>query len=786
MTDVQKYYALPEDLADDIEEHADDVKRYLAGELPAAMLKAKRVPRGIYEQRQDGTFMVRVRVAGGTLSGVQARELAGLAAEFGNSLLHVTSRQDVQLHDIDIADTPGIMRRLLNVGLTSKGGGGNTVRNVTACPYAGICPCERFDVTPYAHAVTQFLIALKGSYNLPRKYKIAFSGCSTDCALARINDLGFIADVRNGKRGFKVYAGGGMGARSRPADVLEEWVPASEAIRIAETIRRLFDRMGDRHNRHKARLRYVFQKIGLEAFRDAFHEELDQVKADGVQDCTADAAIVNASGATCCGPGGEGRSVAGLRVLAQRQPGFVAVPLRLPLGFLHSSDFVKLADIADTYSAEKGLRTSRFQDLLIRFVAEEQLKALADDLRSLQENVIEPAPIEHFLVCAGASTCRLGLCMSRPLARACAKTLEARGVDLQALGDPVFSISGCPNACGQHPAAEIGFFGGARRVGERLVPSYRVMLGARNTDDGFRLSTAVGRMPAREIPDLLASLLEEFGEQRAPQEAFVDFVDRVGFEHFKQRVGAHTDIPSYDQDPNYYRDWGQDCDFTLAGRGAGECGAGVFEVVQQDIATARKTFEHGAPADPDALFDGLLAITRALLITRGVETQDPDTVLREFENHFIDTGLVDSHYRALLTRARGYLEGWQSALENQFDSILALQKRIELLYSTMDAKLQFHPPGEKEAEAAPAATEASPSPPAGEQTDLRGVACPMNFVKAKLKLESLNIDDTLTILLDAGEPIQNVPASFRNEGQEVQETTDLGDGHWRLVIRKKK
>jgi len=173
-------YKLPHDLAADIDTYEQDVQRFEAGEIPIGVFKAKRVPRGVYEQRQDGTYMVRVRVAGGVFTNEQARELAGLSTEFGNGLLHVTTRQDVQLHGIAITDTPAIMRRLLAVGLTTKGGGGNTVRNITACPYAGICPHECFDVTPSSLAVTEYLIPLVGSYNLPRKYKIAFSGCAAD------------------------------------------------------------------------------------------------------------------------------------------------------------------------------------------------------------------------------------------------------------------------------------------------------------------------------------------------------------------------------------------------------------------------------------------------------------------------------------------------------------------------------------------------------------------------------------------------------------------------------
>ncbi|MEI6809340.1 MAG: nitrite/sulfite reductase, partial [bacterium] len=224
---------LPGEFAQEIEQHAQDVDRFIKGELSASILKSRRVPRGIYEQRQNGTYMVRVRLPGGAMSVVQAKALAVVASRYGSGTLHVTTRQDIQIHGVKIEQTPSVLRELFRAGLTSKGGGGNTVRNITACPYAGICPAERFDVTPSVVAVTEYLIGLAGSYNLPRKYKIAFSGCGADCALAQVNDLGFIASVRNGRQGFSVYAGGGMGAESRVADCMEEWVPSGEVIRIA-------------------------------------------------------------------------------------------------------------------------------------------------------------------------------------------------------------------------------------------------------------------------------------------------------------------------------------------------------------------------------------------------------------------------------------------------------------------------------------------------------------------------------------------------------------------------
>lgn len=785
---------LPGEFAQDIEQHAQDVARFLKGELSASILKARRVPRGIYEQRQNGTYMVRVRLPGGIMSVAQARALAAVASRFGSGTLHVTTRQDIQIHEVKIDQTPAVLRELFSAGLTSKGGGGNTVRNITACPYAGICPAERFDVTPSVVAVTEYLIGLAGSYNLPRKYKIAFSGCGADCALAQVNDLGFIASVRDGRQGFRVYAGGGMGAESRVADCMEEWVPSGEVIRIAEAVRRLFDRLGNRHNRRQARLRFAVAKIGADGFRGMLHEAVEAATGDGTPECdvvgdaVADPAeLQHGDYRGLLSPAG------GLEVLRQRQSGYIAVPLRLQLGQISWKVLDAFAAIAERFSEEKVLRATQDQNLLLRFVRESDLKALRVELDSvLGSDTASRTALQSFTACTGSAICRLGLCLSQNAAFACADALAAAGLVPETLQAVDIRINGCPNACGQHPIGTIGLFGAAHRVGERLVPAYRVLLGARRGEGRVRLGAFAGVVPARSLPVFLADLLGDFQSRRQQGEAFADYFDRQGMGYFQSIIRRHALAPDYATDPAFYRDWGRDEDFTLAGRGPGECGSGVFEVIAEDLSTAARALEPvEKDAEPDALFRSLLATSRALLITRGLDSLDPDSILRSFEAHFIDTGLVDTGFRGLLSRARGYREGWREALVDRRDEISRLFDRVGYLYSTMDAELRFHV-----FEETPCPQPVSPSggsagaAPIGKvvtaEIDLRGVSCPMNFVKAKMKLEAMEVGATLGIILDDGEPVQNVPASFRNEGQEVMEMGVYGGGQWRVVIRKQK
>jgi sulfite reductase (ferredoxin) len=356
------------------------------------------------------------------------------------------------------------------------------------------------------------------------------------------------------------------------------------------------------------------------------------------------------------------------------------------------------------------------------------------------------------------------------------------------LAELTIHISGCPNACGQHPMAPIGFFGVAQRNRDRLVPSYRVVVGARNDAHAVRLAEEAGTVPARALPGFLVELARDFKENRAGKESFIQYFERKGLDHFRDLTRRHAQAPEYSTDPLFYRDWEQAEDFSLAGRGAGECGAGVFEVIRDDINAAKKALDlAGKTREQAPLFGAFLAMVRALLITRGVDTQDPDAIIRSFETHFVETGLISSEYRGLFARARGYIEGWSAALEGRGAEIKTLLARIEILFHSLDGALVFHPP-----EAQPAAAtqpKTDPNEAAGvsgaQRLDLSGVACPVNFVKAKLKLETMAVGEVLRVVLDDGEPVRNVPASFKNEGQTVLETVRLADGHWQVDIRKK-
>lgn len=771
------YYKLPAGLGRDIEEYAGELKEFLSGRLSPARFKAKRVPRGVYEQRRDGAYMVRIRVAGGVMNAEQSECVADMSREFGNGLVHVTTRQDTQLHDIDINDTPEIMRRLADVGLTTKGGGGNTVRNVAACPYAGICPYERFDVTPFAQAVTEYLIALPGSYNLPRKYKIAFSGCTADCALAQVTDLGFIAEVRDGDPGFRVYAGGGMGAHSRKADLLLEWLPARSALRAAESVRRLFDALGDRKSKHRARLRFVFEKLGVAEFRKRFKEVVSTLNEYEVPEYNVDCRIVNDKHGDDFRAPPELNSGDGLQYLPQRQEGFAAVHIHLPLGFVGFEDFHRIGRLAAEFSSKGELRTTRRQNLLLPFVKESEIRSLSEELGCLEIGALKQTSLSRFTACAGASTCRLGLCLARDAAMEAAVALDSAEIPPETFQALEVFINGCPNACGQQPIAPIGFYGATRRVGGRLVPMYRITIGGRVDAACARFGEYVGQVPAKALPALVRELVGDFQKNKNGKESFVEYYERKDTAYFKGLATKYFGVPEYDEDSSFYCDCGSCEDFTLSGRGAGECGAGVIEVIREEIAAAKRTADS---------FEKLVLATRALLVARGIDSKDEGEVFTAFEKHFIDTGLVAPEFRSLISRGRGYIEGWKEALTGQSDFVEDLLKRVEVLFTSMDSSLEFHPPDsvqdKAEAENSPENARRVADPTATETLDLKGVACPVNFVKTMMKLEKMNEGDVLDVILDDGEPVQSVPGSLMHEGYEIKGMTRLPDGHWRFSV----
>ncbi len=537
----------------------------LRGEITDEQFRPFRLKHGIYGQRQPGFQMVRVKIPSGCLNSEQLRTLATIAGTYSTGRGHVTTRENCQFHFVKMENVPTIMRQLASVGLTTREACGNTVRNVTSCAMAGICPTESFDVTPYALATTKFFLRHPEFHDLPRKFKIAFSGCEDDgnCAVAGIHDIGLIARIRgsNGtaRRGFKVLVGGGLGSLPTEAAALSEFVPEEELIPTLEAILRMFNESGNRKNKHKARMKFVLRDKGIEEFRRLVAEKRAtlQTPAETLTVPTpVKPPLVNLSPAPTSGNGAsaEYERWAAHNLQPQRQPGYTVVWIKLPAGNMLEHQFRGLADILDRHGLSAA-RIAILQDIVIPWVPLDRVKAIYNDLKALELATPGARTIADVTGCPGATTCNLGITRSLTLADVLAKEF-AEETDPEVKNIRI-KISGCPNSCGHHHIADIGLYGNARKVGEKLAPYYQLMLGGQVTGDGVRFGRQVVSLPAKRIPQALRTLIGAYRQSRDAGETFSAWALRTPeseiLGHLKPFVS--TEQPVEDAE-DLFIDWG--------------------------------------------------------------------------------------------------------------------------------------------------------------------------------------------------------------------------------------
>ncbi len=769
-------YSLPPGLDEDIDRLESLVEEYRNGSVSAAELKARRVLFGVYEQRERGAYMVRVRAAAGVLAPSQLDAVAALSSRHGDGVLHLTTRQELQIHRVRLEGVVPVIRGLREAGLSSKGGGGNTVRNVTAPEDAGIDPAEVFDVTPYALSLTSRLLAEDDSFTLPRKFKIAFSGSAEDKGYATVADVGFIAAREGDREGFRVYAAGGMGAKSHEGRLLLDFIEARDVYAVIRAVKTLFWKYGNRKNKHAARLRFLWQSLGEEEFRRRFLEEYKTLKARGEPDLELKPIPGGATDSFLPERKAEDPEDFALwkRRFArpQKQEGLWAVLVPVELGIIAADRAARLARLLKPFG-EDVLRMTKDQNFLVRHIPERHLVHLYERLKEVVEPFNRPRLFGGIISCAGASTCQLGICRSRDAALAVMGELAG---DLDRLADLKIHVSGCPNACGQHPLADLGFFGKAARRGERLYPAYNVVAGAVVRDGATKFARKVGEVGARSLPLLVRDFLGLYLSRMDRYPSFDAYLRIEGLDDLKKLCDRHGTVPDFEEDESFYSDWGKAGAFSLAGRGQGECSAGLFDLIEVDLGNIRETRSRLAalPASETekreaCLRDLVFFASRMLLITRAVEPRTREEVYRNFRKAFLDTGLVDAGFSAVVQAAE---KGEGRALVEKEAAVHALADRVISLYERMDSAFRFEPPE------APAPERARPV------QDLRGVACPMNFVKTKIELSRLQPGDILEIWLDDGEPIENVPGSVREEGHEILEQKRVGD-YWSVVIEKR-
>jgi sulfite reductase beta subunit-like hemoprotein len=564
----------------EINRFEERVQQLQSGAITAEQFRPFRLKHGTYGQRQAGFQMLRVKVAAGVLKPEQLRVLAGLADDYSTGRGHLTTRENVQFHFVKLENVAAAMRRLAATGLTTREACGNTVRNVTACPMAGVCPDEAFDVTPYALGVSRYLLRHPDFHDLPRKFKIAFSGCEDDgnCAVAGIHDVGLIAQVRgaNGTahRGFKVLVGGGLGSLPTEAAVLVDFLPEEELLPTIEAILRVFTETGNRKNKLMARLKFVLRAKGIEELRRLVAEKrkVSQAQAEKIIVPTPiQPSLVTIAPAPLSAAAIEPQADAEYdrwaehNLMSQRQAGYGAIWVKLLAGTFYSHQMRGLADVLEKNELT-GVRIAVNQDLVIPWVPFDRVRAIYDDLLALDLATPGARTISDVTGCPGATTCNLGITRSLTLAEELSRELnDYTDPEIQKLR---IKISGCPNSCGHHHIADIGFYGNARKIGEQQAPYYQLLLGGKVDAAGVRFARQIVAVPARPIPAILRELLLFYQQDRQSGETFSAWVTRTPDKAIVERLKALADVENASAD--VFVDWGDTETYSLK-LGRGEC-----------------------------------------------------------------------------------------------------------------------------------------------------------------------------------------------------------------------
>ncbi len=679
---------IPEDLGREIDIFETQIELKRVGKMDEKVFAETRLRRGVYGQRYDNGArhdgngqktlpfpsaeltkgpetlwdapgMMRIKIPFGGLNPVQIEVLADLAEEYSDAICHVTTRQDFQLHYVHLEDTPDLMRRLAAVGITTREACGNSVRNITACPIAGVCRDETFDVTPYADATMKFLLGHPDTQDFGRKFKVAFSGCGQHaCGLVNMHDLGLIARMRqiDGKtvRGFEVYVGGGLGTVPYDAKLYDEFVSEDQIFPLTQAIARVFARLGEKKNRARARIKFLIAKLGIEEFKKLVEEERRVLKPDerwsdyipGVADYK-ETPLKDGAELVLAKNLPEGFAAwRETNVYAQRQPGYVVATVTLPLGDISSEQMRALADLARKYVGE-SVRTTVEQNIVLRWVSEAELPELYAELAACGLGSAGAESIIDVTACPGTDTCKLGIASSRGLAGELRTRLAAKSHELdQAVKALRIKVSGCFNSCGQHHLADLGFYGVSRKIGGTTVAHFQVVLGGKWADNGGSYGLAIGAVPSKRIPDLVSRITGNYLRDRTGQESFQDYTARIGKKALKEMFADLTPVPSMDADPSYYSDWGDPRVFTIGDMGIGECAGEVVSLVDFDMAGAeREAFEaqilleeHDYEQADDMAYSAMLEAAKALVKLQARDIgDDPDMIVAEFKKLYYDT-----------------------------------------------------------------------------------------------------------------------------------------------------
>ncbi|MUU77826.1 HEPN domain-containing protein [Winogradskyella endarachnes] len=630
----------------DILELANKIELFHKGKIDEEKFRSLRLARGVYGQRQEGVQMIRIKLPYGKVLSNQLRRISEVSDEYSRGRLHITTRQDIQIHYVDLNRTPELWAELERDDVTLREACGNTVRNVTASETAGIDINEPFDVSPYADALYKFFLRNPICQEMGRKFKVSFSGTEEDTGLSYMHDLGFIAKIKDGVKGFKVMLAGGLGSQPRHADVFYEFLPSDKIIPLMEGVLRVFDRYGERKSRAKARLKFLLKDIGLEAFKQLIEEEQGAIEFKTV---TIDEANYKASTpVTVSAPTVDIKDVDAFNlwkstnVIPQKQKGYVAIGIKVLLGDFYTDKARLLADLVEE-NASGEIRLSLRQNILIPFVKEDLLPFFYIELAKLGFVEAGYNKAVDITACPGTDTCNLGIASSTGIAEELERVIKAEYPQYLKNTDLVIKISGCMNACGQHNMANIGFQGMSIRTKDKLVaPALQVLLGGGNLGDGNAyFADKVVKIPSRRGPEALRRILNDF-EEHANGKLFVDYYKEKGEKYFYQLLTDLSDIENLTQED--FIDWGTEEQYVKA-IGVGECAGVVIDLIatlflesEEKIAEAKEALNNKVYSG--AIYEAYRSMVnsaKAILLSENIKTNTQAGIIKQFDELFVDT-----------------------------------------------------------------------------------------------------------------------------------------------------
>lgn len=639
----------------DILELESKISIFRDGNVPEEAFRKFRLARGVYGQRQAGVQMIRIKLPYGRITADQLVRIADCSDKYATGNLHATTRQDIQLHFVKLADSPALWADLEDAQITLREACGNTVRNVTASARAGIDPLEPFDVTTITHGIFEYFLRNPICQDMGRKFKIAVSSSEKDSAYGFMHDVGLIPQVRTNEqgelvRGFKVLIGGGLGAQPLLAKPAHEFLEEKQVIPFIEAVIRVFDRYGERVRRHKARMKFLLADIGLEEFLKRVNEEWTAIKNKEYSPRSLDFATSELYSSTREGGITKEELIAAstddtytkwlqTNVFEQKQKGWYAVQLRVLLGDMHSSTARKLADVVRQYAAD-DIRVTVNQGYLLRFVKAEDLAAVYEQLNAL--GLAEPGfdTTADITTCPGTDTCNLAISSSYGITRALETMMKEEFPDIIYNNDIKIKISGCMNGCGQHSAANIGFHGSSIKNGKLVLPALQVLLGGgfNGTGEGM-IGDKVVKVPTKRGPAALRLLLQDYDANAFEGEYYNDYFLRQGNKYFYALLKPLADLTT--ATPSDYIDWDHEEPFQTE-VGVGECASVLVDLVattlieaQEKLDWAQENLEKAVWAD--AIYHSynvFITGSKAMLVSKGVPTNTQYGIIRDFDEYF--------------------------------------------------------------------------------------------------------------------------------------------------------